>query len=112
MAGSQVGASLRPENGTFDLLSHKDLEAREKWFYQAEIESPAMFRPDAKAGSLYWLGTRDANGASLDGGKTYKLTVPMPIPAKLFWSVTVYDPVNRSETRPINAKPRCVRSSS
>jgi hypothetical protein len=99
VAGSQVGASLRPENGTFDLLSHKDLEAREKWFYEAQIESPAMFRRDAKAGSLYWLGTRDANGAYLDGGKTYKLTVPMPVPAKLFWSVTVYDPVNRSEIK-------------
>jgi hypothetical protein len=46
-------ASLRPENGTFDLPSHKDLEARERWFYQAQIESPAMFRRDAKAGSLY-----------------------------------------------------------
>ena len=41
-----------------------------------------------KAGSLYWLGTRDATGAFLDGGKTYKLTVPMPVPERLFWSVT------------------------
>jgi hypothetical protein len=29
-----------------------------------------------------------------DGGKTYKLT---PVPARLFWSVTIYDPLNRSE---------------
>jgi hypothetical protein len=56
-----------------------------------------MFRRDAKAGSVYWLGTRDATGAFLDGGKTYKLTVPMPVPARLFWSVTIYDPLNRSE---------------
>ena len=54
-----------------------------------------MFCRDAKAGSLYWLGTRDATGAFLDGGKTYKLTVPMPVPARLFWSVTIYDPLNR-----------------
>jgi hypothetical protein len=52
-------ASLRPENGTFDTPNYKDLEAREKWFYQAQIESPAMFRRTAAAGSLYWLGTRD-----------------------------------------------------
>jgi hypothetical protein len=90
-------ATLRPENGTFDTPSYKDLEARTKWFYQAQIESPAMFRRTAAAGSLYWLGTRDASGAFLDGGKTYKLTVPQPVPAKLFWSLTIYDPDTRSE---------------
>ncbi|KRG46373.1 hypothetical protein ARC20_05635 [Stenotrophomonas panacihumi] len=90
-------ATLRPENGTFDTPAYTDLEAREKWFYQAQIESPAMFRRTPGAGSLYWLGTRDATGAYLDGGKTYKLTVPLPVPAKLFWSVTVYDNQTRSE---------------
>lgn len=90
-------ASLRPENGTFDMPSYRDLDARTKWFYQAMVESPAMFRRDEQAGSLYWLGTRDSNSAYLDGDKTYKLTVPLPVPAKLFWSVTIYDPLNRSE---------------
>ena len=92
-------ATLRPEDGTFDLPTYKDLDARTKWFYQAQIESPAMFRRDAGAGSLYWLGTRDGTGAYLDGAKTYKMTVPLPVPAKLFWSVTIYDPDNRSEIR-------------
>ncbi len=90
-------ASLRPENGLFDTPNYRDLDARTKWFYQAMVESPAMFRRDEKAGSLYWLGTRDETGAYLDGAKTYKLTVPLPVPAALFWSVTVYDPTNRSE---------------
>lgn len=90
-------ATLRPENGTFDRPNSKDLEAREKWFYQAQIESPAMFRRDAGAGSLYWLGVRDSTGVYLDGDKTYKLTVPLPVPARLFWSVTIYDPESRSE---------------
>jgi len=90
-------ATLRPENGTFDTPSYKDLDARAKWFYQAQIESPAMFRRTAAAGSLYWLSTRDASGAFLDGGKTYRLTVPQPVPAKLFWSLTIYDPDTRSE---------------
>jgi hypothetical protein len=97
-------ATLRPENGTFDMPTYKDLEPREKWFYQAQIESPAMFRRTAAAGSLYWLGTRDSSGAYLDGAKTYKLTVPQPVPAKLFWSVTIYDPDSRSEIATDQAK--------
>jgi hypothetical protein len=92
-------ASLRPENGTFDTANYSDLEAREKWFFQAVVESPAMFRRDEGAGSLYWLGTRDKTGAYLDGSKTYRLAVPQPVPAKLFWSVTIYDPDTRSEIR-------------
>ena len=91
--------SLRPENGTFDMPTYSDLEAREKWFYQAVLESPAMFRRDPGAGSLYWLGTRGKDGAFLDGSKMYRLAVPQPVPAKLFWSVTIYDPETRSEIR-------------
>lgn len=92
-------ATLRPENGTFDMPTYKDLDARGKWFYQAQVESPAMFRRSPGAGSLYWLGTRDKNGAYLDGGKSYVLDVPQPVPAKLFWSVTVYDAETRSEIK-------------
>ncbi len=92
-------ATLRPENGTFDTPTYNDLDARGKWFYQAQIESPAMFRRTAAAGSLYWLGVKDAAGNYLDGSKNYKLVVPLPVPAKLFWSVTVYDPESRSEIR-------------
>lgn len=92
-------ATLRPENGTFDALSYTDLTAREKWFYQAQVESPAMFRRSPGAGSLYWLGTRDNSGAYLDGARNYVLKVPLPVPAKLFWSVTVYDPETRSEIK-------------
>lgn len=90
-------AVLRSANGTFDTDNFTDLYAREKWFYQAQIESPAMFNRGPGAGSLYWLGVRDHAGAYLDGGKTYKLTVPLPVPAKLFWSITIYDNETRSE---------------
>ena len=90
-------ASLRPENGTFDMPTYTDVDAREKWFYQATFESPAMFRRQSGGGSLYWFGARDRTGRFLDGGKSYKLTVPHPVPAGLFWSLTVYDPETRSE---------------
>lgn len=92
-------ASLRPENGSFDTPDYRDTYAREKWFYQAIATSPAMFRRDAGAGSLYWLGRRDGSGAYLDGAKTYKLTVPLPVPGRLFWSVTVYDAETRSQVQ-------------
>jgi hypothetical protein len=90
-------AALRFEDGDFNTATHVDLPAREKWFYQAVGASPAMFRRDTHAGSLYWLGLRDGNGAMVDGGNTYKLSVPLPVPGKLFWSVTVYDIETRSQ---------------
>ncbi|GAA4843738.1 DUF1254 domain-containing protein [Luteimicrobium xylanilyticum] len=90
-------AVLQPESGRFEAPGYTDLYAREKWFYQAQIESPAMFARQPGAGSLYWLGLRDETGAYLDGGGSYTLDVPLPVPAGLFWSVTVYDARTRSE---------------
>ncbi|MBO3275646.1 DUF1254 domain-containing protein [Pseudomonas schmalbachii] len=90
---------LQPESNMFVTPNYVDLESREKWFYQAMVESPAMFRRAPGAGSLYWLGARDDKGAYLDGGKTYKLRVPLPVPNKLFWSVTVYDSATRSQVQ-------------
>lgn len=90
-------ASLVPGSVQFETPGGIDLEARDRWFAQAIVTSPAMFRRDAGAGSLYWLGHRDNTGAYLDGGKTYKLTVPLPVPGKLFWSLTVYDNETRSQ---------------
>jgi hypothetical protein len=92
-------AVLRPENGTFDTPNLHDTTARQKWFFQAQIESPAMFRRTPGAGSLYWLGTRDATGDFLMGDHHYTLTVPQPVPGKLFWSITIYDALTRSEIR-------------
>jgi hypothetical protein len=91
--------ALRPENGDFELPNYTDVEAREVWFFQAIGASPAMFRRMAGQGSLYWLGVKDNTGAYLDGGKTYKLTVPQPVPAGLFWSVTAYDAQTRSQVQ-------------
>lgn len=97
-------ASLRFEDGDFNTAYYLDVSAREKWFYQAIGASPAMFRRDAQAGSLYWLGLRDSSGAYLEGGTHYRLSVPLPVPGKLFWSVTVYDAATRSQIRTPQAK--------
>ncbi len=97
-------ASLRFEDADFDTLTATDPEAREKWFYQATGASSVMFRRTTGAGLVSWLGTRDANGAHLDGGKTYELIIPQPVPARLFWSVTVYDLDTRSQIRTSQGK--------
>ena len=92
-------AALRYENGDFETPTGIDVEARDRWFSQAIAVSPKMFLRTAGAGSLYWLGLRDKEGAYLDGGKTYMLSVPQPVPQKLFWSVTVYDSATRSQVQ-------------
>ena len=58
-------ASLRFEDGDFNTAYYMDTTARERWFYQAIGASPAMFRRDTQAGSLYWLGLRDKSGARI-----------------------------------------------
>jgi len=95
---------LQPDNADFAAENYSDLEAREVWFYQAIGASPAMFRRKAGQGSLYWLGLRDKNGTFVDGAKTYKLSLPQPVPAGLFWSVTVYDTETRSQIQTAQEK--------
>jgi hypothetical protein len=92
-------AGLLPNTTQFETTMGLDLEARERWFIQAIVTSPAMFRRTEGAGSLYWLGHRDSTNAYLDGGKHYTLEIPQPVPHKLFWSVTVYDAATRSEVQ-------------
>ena len=35
----------------------------------------------------------DADGDFLSGDRNYKLHIPKDVPAAIFWSVTVYDPI-------------------
>lgn len=89
--------SLRPDNVFFQIDGRTDVDALDTWFYQAIASSPAMFRRLPGGGSVYWFGGRDGEGAYLDGGRDYTLTIPTPVPAGLFWSVTVYDAATRSQ---------------
>ena len=72
------------------------LDARTMFFYYATGVTPAMAEAKPGSGSAYAIATRDAKGEVLDGGKTYKITLPGPIPAKDFWSFVVYDNITRS----------------
>jgi len=72
------------------------LDARLLFHYEAIVITPAMARKMVGIGSQY-LGTyRDADDNFLMGDHNYKLHLPAGIPAKDFWSVTVYHPDTRS----------------
>ena len=48
------------------------------------------------AGQAYLGSFRDKEGHAFDGEKSYRLHVPPNVPAKQFWSVTLYDTDTRS----------------
>lgn len=72
------------------------LDARTMFHYYATGITPAMAFSKPGTGSAYAYAVRDAKGEYLDGGKTYKITLPAPIPAGQFWSFMVYDGQTRS----------------
>jgi len=72
------------------------LDARTMFFYYATGITPAMSYAKVGSGSAYAVGVKDSKGNYLDGGKTYRITLPGPVPAKAFWSFVVYDNETRS----------------
>jgi len=86
-----VGGSHEFANG-----GERMLDARTLFHYYATGITPAMARSAPGTGSAYAGAFRDHDGKYLDGGKTYRVTLPGPVPAKQFWSFTVYDNQTRS----------------
>jgi hypothetical protein len=84
--------------GSYEFLVGPErlLDARTMFFYYATGITPAMAMAKVGSGSAYAVALRDANGDVLDGGKTYRITLPGPVPAKEFWSFVVYDNQTRS----------------
>jgi hypothetical protein len=84
--------------GSYQFLSGAErlLDAKAMFFYLATGITPAMSAAKPGTGSAYALTFRDAAGTYLDGGRTYTVTLPGPIPAKDFWAFTVYDNQTRS----------------
>lgn len=84
--------------GSYQFLDGAErlLDARTMFFYYATGITPAMTESKPGTGSAYAISFRDAKGEYLDGGKTYKVTLPGPVPAKDFWAFTVYDNQTRS----------------
>lgn len=57
------------------------------WFFFTMY--PKML--DEHAGTVYLAPIADSTGQPVEAGKTYRLRVPKDVPAKQFWSLTVYE---------------------
>jgi hypothetical protein len=84
--------------GSYEFLNNGErmLDARTLFHYYATGITPAMAYSKPGTGSAYAYAARDSKGSYLDGGKTYKITLPAPIPVGQFWSFVVYDGQTRS----------------
>jgi hypothetical protein len=84
--------------GSYEFLDKGErmLDARTLFHYYATGITPAMAFSKPGTGSAYAYAARDSKGEYLDGGKTYKITLPAPIPVGQFWSFMVYDGQTRS----------------
>jgi hypothetical protein len=74
----------------FDFVSNDAVEIDKRaaaWFF-------STFYPKVltdRAGTVYLAPIADSSGRPLEAGETYKLRVPKDVPAKQFWSLTMYD---------------------
>ena len=74
----------------------RTLDSRTAFYYGYTLDSPGMIMRIPDVGSQYLMGFLDSGGNPYDGGKTYKVTLPKDIPARAFWSFTLYDNQTRS----------------
>ncbi len=74
-----------------DVDGSTQFEERTGMFYEAIGMSAGSITKTPGVGQTYLACYRDRDGHAFDGGKTYRLHVPAYVPAKLFWSITLYD---------------------
>lgn len=87
-------------------LGARKLHSRTSWFYTATGITPAMIMRLRNIGSQYIIANLDVNGNPMNGSNTYKLELPANIPAKRFWSMTVYDNQSRGMLQTDQKYPR------
>jgi hypothetical protein len=88
---------ITPEGAKpFPPTGYRKMDARTSFFYSYIGITPGMAMRLTGIGSQYLVGALDANKNYLDGGRTYKVTLPKGIPESNFWSFTVYDTMTRS----------------
>ena len=84
------GPVMAPSDGARKLGPHTN------FFYMATGITPAMCMRLTGIGSQYIYAMRDSEGEYLDGGRTYRVTLPPDIPESRFWSIIIYDRQTRS----------------
>jgi len=72
------------------------LDSRINFFTNYYSISPGMFSYTPGKGANYLIAFTDSKGKPLSGDNNYRLSLPPAIPAKIFWSVTLYDAENSS----------------
>jgi hypothetical protein len=84
--------------GSHEFMDNGELVLDDRIFfhYFATGITPAMSMSQVGMGSAYAFTAHDAQARYLDGGRTYSITLPAPIPAKNFWSFMVYSSQHRS----------------
>jgi hypothetical protein len=85
-----------PTNATFTADTYNIIDARTGFFTYAYSASPGMAANMENIGAKYPAAYVDADGNFLRGSQAYVLHLPPDIPAAIFWSVTVYDPITGS----------------
>ena len=95
--GESVWSTPFP-GGSYEFLDGdaRVLDARIFMHFYATGITPAMTMKMVGKGSQYAVTYLDKDGNALDGGKNYKIHLPKDVPAKDFWSFTLYDNQTRS----------------
>ncbi|MGK9167629.1 DUF1254 domain-containing protein [Inquilinus limosus] len=84
----------------------RTLDSRTAFYYAYTLDSPGMIMRIPNVGSQYLMSFLDAEKKPFDGAKTYKVTLPKDIPARAFWSFTLYDNQTRSMLKTPQKYPR------
>lgn len=84
----------------------RTLDSRTAFYYAYTLDSPGMIMRIPGVGSQYLMAFLDEHGDQFDGAKTYKVTLPKGIPARAFWSFTLYDNQTRSMLQTPQRYPR------
>ena len=83
-------------NAFFEVDDRVLLDERSQFFYSAFGTSAGMVGAYVGKGSKYINSYTDNQREFLHGENTYRLVMPPDVPAKDFWSLTVYDVETRS----------------
>ena len=101
-------ATMHLPKGDFGDATLIAREAADQYFFFGWGTSSTIGVREPGGGSIYFTAFADGSGEYLDGANSYQMTMPGPVPADLFWSVTVYDaetrvlietPLNRAAVR-------------